>query len=90
MGEIKISILQLTGAERIIHSLPLDTVLLLISELLPKAQNIQSTTNKSNVTAAILDYLRSVSLQEVLPPRQLPLPRKFLVCIFFQPSTSQG
>lgn len=64
--------------EKIIR-LPLDTVLLMISELLPKVHNIQSTTNKASVTVAILDFLRSVSLQDVFPQSQSPPCRRFMV-----------
>jgi hypothetical protein len=59
--------------------LPLDTVLLLISELLPKIQEIQAS-QKTNSTSRILDYLGSADLKDVLPKLGPPSPRRFMVC----------
>ncbi|KAH8108473.1 high-temperature-induced dauer-formation protein-domain-containing protein [Phellopilus nigrolimitatus] len=59
------------------QGLPLDPVLLVISELLPKVQSIQ-TSNNLNTTSAIIDFLRSATLQSVLPETPSPPSRKFL------------
>ncbi|KAL4067524.1 high-temperature-induced dauer-formation protein-domain-containing protein [Scleroderma citrinum] len=50
------------------HGLPLDTVMLVISELLPKIQSLQAGHQKAGTTGAISDFLRSVTLVDVLPP----------------------
>ncbi|KAI5124045.1 hypothetical protein M0805_003874 [Coniferiporia weirii] len=60
------------------QGLPLDTVLLMISELLPRVQSIQSSTGRSNTTSAIIDFLRSASIHKVLPEIPPPPSRKFL------------
>ena len=60
-------------------SLPLDNIMLLISELLPKVQELQAGRHKTNSVAAITDYLGSVTLKHVLPPAPSLTPRKFLV-----------
>ncbi|EAU88123.2 hypothetical protein CC1G_03795 [Coprinopsis cinerea okayama7 len=51
------------------QGLPLDPALLLISELLPKIQNIQAT-HKGNANSLnfIYDFIAHASLREVLPP----------------------
>ncbi len=61
------------------YSLPLDPVMLVISELLPKIQVYHASRHKTNATAAILDFLGSVTLKEVLPPVPPLNPRKFTV-----------
>ncbi|KAI6006026.1 high-temperature-induced dauer-formation protein-domain-containing protein [Pisolithus albus] len=58
-------------------SLPLDTVMLVISELLPKIQSLQGGGQKAATTGDIIDFLRSVSLVGVLPPLPPLHPRKF-------------
>ncbi|EJD02089.1 uncharacterized protein FOMMEDRAFT_20875 [Fomitiporia mediterranea MF3/22] len=60
------------------QGLPLDTVLLMISELLPKVQNIQSGISSANSTSAIIDFLRSASIQDALPETPSPPCRRFL------------
>ncbi|THH08544.1 hypothetical protein EW145_g2645 [Phellinidium pouzarii] len=60
------------------QGLPLDPVLLMISELLPKIQDIQSSASKSNVTSAIIDFLRSATIHNVLPETPSPPSRRFL------------
>jgi len=60
------------------QGLPLDSVMLVISELLPKVQNLQAARHKANPTAAIMDLLRSVNLTHVLPPAPALTPRRFL------------
>jgi hypothetical protein len=59
--------------------LPLDSVMLVISELLPKVQGLQAARHKSNPTSAIMDFLRGVTLTHVLPPAPPLTPRKFIV-----------
>ncbi|KAF8921510.1 high-temperature-induced dauer-formation protein-domain-containing protein [Mucidula mucida] len=59
------------------QGLPLDPVMLVISELLPKIQVYHASRHKTNATAAILDFLGSVTLKEVLPPVPPLNPRKF-------------
>lgn len=68
--------------------LPLDCVLILISELLPKVQNIQASRKATSTTTAI-DLLSSTTLEHVLPPPSPVTPRQFLVrfpMISFTPS----
>lgn len=64
-----------------VHRLPLDSVMLVISEVLPKVQELQFARDKANPTGAIMDLLRSISLEHVLPPAPPMAPRKFLVSI---------
>ncbi|OJA17561.1 hypothetical protein AZE42_09097 [Rhizopogon vesiculosus] len=60
------------------QGLPLDTVMLVISELLPKIQNLQAGRQKANTAGAITDFLQSVTLTDVLPPAPALYPRRFL------------
>jgi len=60
------------------QGLPLDSVMLVITELLPKVQELQAVGHKSNPTAAIMDLLRRVTLTHVLPPAPPLAPRKFI------------
>ncbi|RDB24171.1 Protein HID1 [Hypsizygus marmoreus] len=60
------------------QGLPLDSVMLLISELLPKVQEIQATRHKANSTSIIVDFLSTVTLKHVLPERPIPTPRRFM------------
>jgi hypothetical protein len=53
--------------------------MLVISELLPKIQELQAARHKPNPTSAIMDLLRSVTLTHVLPPAPPLTPRKFVV-----------
>ncbi|GHJ86806.1 hypothetical protein NliqN6_3208 [Naganishia liquefaciens] len=55
--------------------LPLDPVLVAISELLPKIQEIQPLSS-AGPNRAVLDYLRNASLKDVLP-MHVHNPRKF-------------
>jgi sensor histidine kinase YesM len=55
--------------------------MLVISELLPKIQNLQAGRQKANTAGAIIDFLQSVTLVDVLPPAPPLYSRKFLVCI---------
>jgi hypothetical protein len=52
--------------------------MLLISELLPKVQELQASRHK---TSAIADYLSTVSLKDILPETPVPTPRRFLVSV---------
>ncbi len=56
--------------------------MLVISELLPKVQELQASRQKANSTSAVLDFLGSVTLKDVLPPVPPLTPRKFLVSWF--------
>lgn len=60
------------------QGLPLDTVMLVISELLPKIQNLQAGRQKANSAGAITDFLQSVTLTDVLPPAPSLYPRRFV------------
>ncbi|KAG1883192.1 high-temperature-induced dauer-formation protein-domain-containing protein [Suillus subluteus] len=60
------------------QGLPLDTVMLVISELLPKIQNLQAGRQKANSAGAITDFLQSVTLTDVLPPAPALYPRRFV------------
>lgn len=62
-------------------SLPLDPILLMISELLPKIQELQASTNQANATPAIIDFLRSASIQDALPDIPSPPTRRFMVSL---------
>ena len=71
----------LTGFAR----LPLDIPMLVISELLPKVQNLQASLNATTANSAIIDMLRSANLEHVLPKAPPLTPRKFQVstlCLF--------
>jgi len=59
------------------QGLPLDTVLLLIAEVLPKVHEIQSSAKPSNTTSSIIEYLKLVDLRNVLPPPSPVVPRRF-------------
>ena len=63
------------------HRLPLDSVMLVISELLPKVQRLQAAGHKPNPTSVIMDLLRSVTLTHVLPPAPPLAPRRFIVSL---------
>ena len=59
--------------------LPLDTIMLVISELLAKMQNLQSSLSAANANSAIMDLLRSANLDQVLPKPPPLSPRRFMV-----------
>ncbi|KIK59645.1 hypothetical protein GYMLUDRAFT_44080 [Collybiopsis luxurians FD-317 M1] len=59
------------------QGLPLDTVMLMISELLPKVQEMQGS-QKANSASTILDFLGSVTLADVLPQPPPLSPRRFV------------
>ncbi|KAG5652956.1 hypothetical protein H0H81_002964 [Sphagnurus paluster] len=61
-----------------VMNLPLDSVMLLISELLPKVQEIHANSHKANSTSIIVDFLSKVSLKDVLPETPIPIPRRFM------------
>ncbi|EIW60587.1 uncharacterized protein TRAVEDRAFT_119582 [Trametes versicolor FP-101664 SS1] len=60
------------------QGLPLDAVMLVISELLPKVQNLQSSLSAATATSAITDMLRSANLDQVLPKPPALSPRRFM------------
>jgi High-temperature-induced dauer-formation protein len=66
------------------HRLPLDPVMLVISELLPKVQELQAARHKRSTTSSIMDFLSSITLKHVLPPPPPLTPRKFLVDFLIQ------
>lgn len=55
--------------------------MLVISELLPKVQELQAVRHKPNPTSAIMDLLRSITLTHVLPQPPPLTPRKFIVSL---------
>lgn len=63
---------------RMYHRLPLDPVLLAISELLPKVQELQPATTPGP-SRNVINYLRSATLVDVLPPHPAHNPRHFHV-----------
>ncbi|KIY67699.1 hypothetical protein CYLTODRAFT_396572 [Cylindrobasidium torrendii FP15055 ss-10] len=60
------------------EGLPLDAIMLMISEVLPKVQMYQASRNKTNAPAEIADYLGTLDLEGVLPPAPPLAPRKFM------------
>ncbi|ESK85891.1 hypothetical protein Moror_2314 [Moniliophthora roreri MCA 2997] len=60
------------------QGLPLDIVMLMISELLPKIENMQAGHHKVSSASSILEFLGSVTLKDVLPPTPPLSPRKFV------------
>ncbi|KAJ7109144.1 high-temperature-induced dauer-formation protein-domain-containing protein [Mycena epipterygia] len=60
------------------QGLPLDSVMLLVSELLPKVQEMQASRHRTTSTSAIVDFLATVNLQHVLPPAPPLTPRRFM------------
>ncbi|TFK55288.1 hypothetical protein OE88DRAFT_1675005 [Heliocybe sulcata] len=60
------------------QGLPLDPIMLTISELFPKVQDIQNGRHKSNSTTAIVDFLSNVTLKDTLPPPPPVTPRRFM------------
>lgn len=69
----------------ILYSLPLDPIMLLISELLPQVQELQATHHKANSTSIIVEFLTKVSLKHVFPEVPPPLPRRFMVRVMLFP-----
>ncbi|KZT28593.1 hypothetical protein NEOLEDRAFT_1129424 [Neolentinus lepideus HHB14362 ss-1] len=60
------------------QGLPLDPIMLTISELFPKVQDIQNGRHKYNSTTAIVDFLSNVNLRDTLPPPPPVTPRRFM------------
>ncbi|TFK72546.1 hypothetical protein BDN72DRAFT_315018 [Pluteus cervinus] len=60
------------------QGLPLDVVMLVISELLPKVQELQATRHRATSASAIVEYLSTVSLKGVLPHAPPLSPRRFI------------
>lgn len=65
----------------VLFRLPLDPVMLVISELLPKVHDLQSSLSKANTTPAIVDFLSNASLSHVLPAPPPISPRRFVVSL---------
>ena len=63
--------------------LPLDPVLVAISELLPKIQDSQSRAGAPSTK--VFNVLKETSLIDILPPAPQILPRRFQVCPTFCP-----
>ena len=66
---------------QIASRLPLDPVMLVISELIPKVHDLQASLNKANTTPAIVDFLASADLSHVLPHPPAITPRRFVVSL---------
>src|ERR1700722_8856077 len=60
--------------------LPLDTIMLLITELLPKIQDLQLARHRPGPAPAVMDLLRTVTLKHILPPAPPLTPRRFQAC----------
>ncbi|EJD53359.1 hypothetical protein AURDEDRAFT_111005 [Auricularia subglabra TFB-10046 SS5] len=58
------------------QGLPLDPIMLAISELLPKVHSIQAKHSRANI-GPVLDFLRAVTLADILPPPPEVTPRRF-------------
>jgi len=58
------------------QGLPLDPILIVISELLPKVQGIQARQSANSLNF-VLDFIAHASLKDVLPPVPPLNPRKF-------------
>lgn len=53
--------------------------MIVISELLPKIQNLQASFSGSNANSAIIDLLRSANIEQSLPELPPLSPRRFMV-----------
>ncbi|KAH9951382.1 high-temperature-induced dauer-formation protein-domain-containing protein [Amylocystis lapponica] len=60
------------------QGLPLDPIMLVISELLPKVHESQTSFNPTNVNAAVTDIIRSATLEHFLPKPPTLIPRRFM------------
>jgi len=69
------------------RSLPLDPVLLTISELLPKVQELQPSTTPGP-SRNVISFLKSATLVDVLPPHPAHNPRRFQVSAWVPPVRS--
>ncbi|KAH9934896.1 high-temperature-induced dauer-formation protein-domain-containing protein [Fomitopsis serialis] len=49
------------------QGLPLDIIMLVVSELLPKIQELQSSLNPANANGAVVDLIKSTNLEHILP-----------------------
>jgi len=59
------------------EGLPLDIIMLLISEILPKVRELQASSGQSQATGVIVDYLRTADVKAVLPVPPPIVPRRF-------------
>lgn len=81
MGDELAKRVSLSNAEsRADSRLPLDPVLVAISELLPKIQDSASKTGAPS--SKVLALIKGASLTEVLPPTPAVVPRRFQVSRF--------
>lgn len=55
--------------------------MLVISELLPKIQELQSTLNPANANGAVVDLIKSTNLEHILPKPGPLSSRRFVVSI---------
>ncbi|KAI0083976.1 high-temperature-induced dauer-formation protein-domain-containing protein [Irpex rosettiformis] len=60
------------------QGLPLDTIMIVTSELYPKIQELQSSLSGPTANTAIVDLLRSANLEEHLPRLASLNPRRFV------------
>lgn len=58
--------------------LPLDTILIIISDLLPRVQELQNS-RKVNSANAIREFLSNISVRDSLPPPSPIVARQFIV-----------
>ncbi|KZT65447.1 hypothetical protein DAEQUDRAFT_752564 [Daedalea quercina L-15889] len=60
------------------QGLPLDIIMLVISELLPKIQELQSSLNPANANGAVVDLIKSTNLEHILPKPSPTSARRFV------------
>lgn len=78
-GSVLASLLKTMPILTYVVRLPLDIIMLVISELLPKVQELQTSLNPTNVNGAVVDLIRSTNLAHVLPKPPPLAPRRFIV-----------
>jgi len=59
------------------QGLPLDTILIMISELLPRVHELQNATAATTATQSIINYLSRSNLSNFLPSKPKLNPRRF-------------
>ena len=72
-----------TKANYCVHRLPLDTIMIVTSELYPKIQELQSSLSGPTANTAIVDLLRSANLEQHLQKPGSLNPRRFVVSGFY-------
>ncbi|KAH9946300.1 high-temperature-induced dauer-formation protein-domain-containing protein [Epithele typhae] len=60
------------------QGLPLDVIMLVIAELLPKVQSLQNSLSATTANSAIIDLLRSANVEHALPKAPPLSPRRFM------------